>query len=157
MTKGNMIRYYRYFSAAGSYIIGFTYDHIIYMTTMAEIKPRYLTVEQASRNYGDALRLRIRKEHKPALLKNAIALGPETQLIDTVGHINDKGQLKYWNKGDMFEKLVAEHFGLVWVKDTTGFWVKGDINVNGIEIQIKFADASLTNTNQLHRLQKGLR
>lgn len=71
-----MIKYYRRFSAAERYILGFVEKHIVYMVEVDEIMPRFLTVEQASRNQGENLRLRIRKGHKAELMKqNAIALG----------------------------------------------------------------------------------
>lgn len=158
MTKGNMIRYYRKFSAAERYILGFVENHIVYMVEVDEIMPRFLTVEQASRNQGENLRLRIRKAHKAELMKhNAIALGKDTDLVDSIGHLNNKGKMAYWNKGEMFEKMVTEYFGQIWEKDTVGFWVQGDINLNGVEVQIKLADATLMDTNKMHKLQKSFR
>ena len=158
MTKGNMIRYYRKFSAAERYILGFVENHIVYMVEVDEIMPRFLTIEQASRNQGENLRLRSRKTHKAALMKhNAIALGKDTELIDSIGHLNNKGKMAYWNKGEMFEKMVTEYFGQIWEKDTVGFWVQGDINLNGVEVQIKLADATLMDTNKMHKLQKSFR
>lgn len=65
--------------------------------------------------------------------------------------------MAYWNKGEMFEKMVTEYFGQTWEKDTIGFWVQGDINLNGVEVQIKLADATLMDTNKMHKLQKNLK
>lgn len=158
MTRGNMIRYYRKFSAAQGYILGFIEKHMVYMVRVNEIMPRYLNVEEASRGQGENLRLRIRKAHKAELMKkDAIVIGTETDLIDTVGHLNKKGKMCYWNKGEMFEKMVTEYFGQVWEKDTIGFWIQGDINLNGVEVQIKLADATLMDTNKMHKLQKNLK
>ena len=143
MTKGNMIRYYRKFSAANEYIIGFTLNHKVYMVRTKEITPQYLRVEEASRNYGENLRFRVLKAQKEKLLDSAICLGTDSILNST-----------YWNKGEMFEKVVTEYFGQVWKKDTIPFTKHGDINVNGIEVQIKFENATLMNTTQMHRLQR---
>lgn len=39
-------------------------------------------------------------------------------------------------------------------KDTVPFWVCGDIQLDGIEIQIKFDSASLLNTSQIEKVLK---
>lgn len=145
MTKATMLKYYRNASAAGRYIIGFEYKHEIYMTEVKEIMPRFLAVEKASGNRGESLRLRLHKAHKEQLLRNktCIALGSDSQLKD-----------KTYNKGEIFEKLVTEHYGQTWKKDTVPFWVCGDIQIDGVEVQIKFDSASLLNTNQIEKVLK---
>lgn len=143
MTKQTFIRTYRNYSAADSYILGFTYAHNLYMIEVNEIMPRFLSVEEASRNQGENLRLRLKKKYKEQLLrKGAIMLGSADCLVA------DK-----YNKGEIFEKLVTEHFGQTWEKDTVPFWIQGDINVNGKEIQIKLDSATLMNTKQIARLK----
>ena len=144
MTKASMIKTYRRFSAADNYILGFVYEKMLYMVRVAEIMPRYLNVEKASRNQGENLRLRLKKAHKVQLMKKApICLGSADCLNDS----------KY-NKGEIFEKLVTEYYGQEWKKDTIPFWVQGDINLNGEEIQIKLDSATLMNTKQIKKLQK---
>lgn len=144
MTKATMIRNYRKYSAAEGYILGFVYNKMLYFVELEEIMPRYLNVEEASRNQGDNLRLRLKKAHKESFMKkNPICLGSADLLI----------QSKY-NKGEIFEKLVTEYFGQTWEKDTIPFWVQGDINVDGKEIQIKLDSATLMNTKQIKRLKK---
>ena len=144
MTKATMIKNYRKFSAADSYIIGFIFDKMLYFVEMEEIMPRYLNVEEASRNQGDNLRLRLKKAHKASLMKKSpICLGSADLLTES----------KY-NKGEIFEKLVTEYYGQTWEKDTVPFWVQGDINLGGKEVQIKFDSATLMNTKQIKKLQK---
>lgn len=140
MTKRTMIRHYRSHSAADKYILGFTYNNMLYMVMVDEIKPRFLTVEQASRNQGENLRLRIRKPLKEQLLRNydCVCVGSKSDLVA------DK-----YNKGEIFEKIVTEYFGQTWVKDIVPFWVQGDINLDGVEVQIKLEDATLCNTKQI--------
>lgn len=143
MNKTSMIKTYRQFSAADNYILGFIYEKMLYMVRVAEIMPRYLNVEEASRNQGENLRLRLKKAHKKQLLKKApICLGSADCLNDS----------KY-NKGEIFEKLVTEYYGQIWRKDTTPFWVQGDININGEEVQIKLDSATLMNTKQMAKLK----
>jgi hypothetical protein len=143
MTKANMIKIYRQFSAADNYILGFVYEKMLYMVRVDEIMPRYLHVEEASRNQGENLRLRLKRKHKEQLMKKApICLGSVDCLHDS----------KY-NKGEIFEKLVTEYYGQEWKKDTIPFWVQGDINLNGEEVQIKLDSATLMNTKQIARLK----
>jgi hypothetical protein len=145
MTKKTMIKWYRDKSAADSYIIGFTYNKNIYMVNVAEIMPRYLSVEEASRNQGENLRLRLRKNHKASLMKkNPICLGSANLLNE-----------EKYNKGEIFEKLVTEYYGQIWEKDTIPFWVQGDINIGGKEVQIKLDSATLMNTKQIEKFKKG--
>ena len=55
MTKRTMIDTYRRFSAADGYILGYVYAGELWMIEMNEIKPRFLTVEEASRNQAKIL------------------------------------------------------------------------------------------------------
>ena len=145
MTKRTMINHYRNHSAADSYIVGFVYDKNLYFVKMAEIAPRFLSVEVASRNQGENLRLRLKKSHRASLMKkNPVCLGSADMLVA------DK-----YNKGEIFEKAVTEYYGQTWEKDTVPFWVQGDINLNGEEVQIKLDSATLMNTKQIAKLKKG--
>ena len=58
------------------------------------------------------------------------------------------------NAGENFERIITETLtDELWVKDSVPFWVKGDINVNGEEIQIKLDGAELTNEKTLARAE----
>lgn len=141
-----MINTYRKYSVADSYILGFVVDKMLYMLEVAEIAPRFLNVEEASRNQGENLRLRLRKAHKISLMKKSpICLGSADCL-----------NAEKYNKGEIFEKLVTEYFGQVWKKDTVPFYKDGDITVNGKKIQIKLDSATLMNTKQIKNIKKAL-
>lgn len=143
-TKRTMIKHYRNHSAADSYILGFVNDKMLYMVEVAEIMPRFLSVEQASRNQGENLRLRIKKNLKKQLMKkNPVCLGSAELL-----------KAEKYNKGEIFEKLVTEYFGQNWVKDTIPFWVQGDLEINGRQVQIKLDSATLMNTKQIVKLKQ---
>ena len=148
MTKETMIRNYRKFSAADSYILGFEYKHQIYMVEVNEIMPRYMTVERESSKKGGArkLQLRLKREHKEALIrKGATLIGNEDIL---------NGQ---YNKGIEFERIVSEMNGQTFRgKDNVGFWVAGDLNIEGREVQIKFNGAQIVVETTLERLKKAV-
>jgi len=143
MTKQTMIRNYRKYSVADSYIIGFVANGMVYFTEVKEIAPRFLNVEQASRNQGFNLRLRMKAEYRNRLAKKAICLGSKDILTES----------KY-NKGEIFEKYITEFFGQVWTKDTVPFYEDGDITVDGRKIQIKLDSATLCNTKQIAKLKR---
>ena len=146
MNKQTMIRTYRKYSVADSYILGFIVNHMVYMVEVAEIMPRLLNVEEASRNQGENLRLRIKKAQKAQLMKkNPICLGADSCLV-----------AEKYNKGEIFEKLVTEYYGQTWKKDTVPFYIDGDINVDGRKIQIKLDSATLMSTKQIKNIKKAL-
>ena len=143
MVKRTMMKWYEKFSAADGYIVGFVMDKMLYMVEMERIAPRFLNVEEASRNQGENLRLRLKKAQKQSLAKKAICLGSADVLTA------DK-----YNKGELFEKVVTEYYGQEWEKDTIPFYMQGDINVNGRELQIKLDSATLANSKMLEKLKR---
>ena len=148
MTKETMIKNYRKYSAADAYILGFIYNHVVYAVEVAEIMPRFIRVEYESSKKGGCakLQLRLPKRYQEQLLKKgAIALGSEDIL---------NGE---YNKGVEFERIITELNGQVFEgKDSVPFYVKGDLNVNGKEIQVKFNGAQIVVERTLKRLKKGL-
>ena len=146
MTKTTMIKNYRKFSAADSYILGFEYKHNIYAIEISEIPPRYMTVERESSKKGGSakLQLRLKKTYKEQLLrKGAMLIGNEDIL---------KGQ---YNKGVEFERIISEMNGQEFRgKENVGFWVEGDLEINGRQVQIKFNGAQIVVEKTLERLKR---
>ena len=144
-----MIKNYRKFSGAESYIIGFIYKHQLYMIKVAEIMPRYMSVQHSSSKTGRVpkLQLTINNSHKEQMIrKGAICLGSEDLIV-----CDDL------NKGFAFERLVSEFYGIEYRgQDNVGFWVGGDLEVNGEQIQVKFQGAQIVAEKTLERLKKGL-
>lgn len=141
MERLEMFGYYEKFNKAEKYIIGFAHKGKLYMQMVEHINPDMVTLETASKNQGVSLRFRPRSAHKAEMLLEAICLGAVDMLLDS----------KY-NKGEMFEKIVTEYYGQEWVKDNVPFHKAGDINVDGVEIQIKFQNAAFCTSNTLQRL-----
>ena len=128
MTKQAMWNNYKAISGAHTYILGFELNKELYMVTRKQVG-QFLSYEQASRGQGMGLRLRMKKADKVRLAKKGICLGS-------------------------IERLVHEHFGQTWEKDNKPFTKCGDIQVNGVEIQIKFDGATFTNEKTLARQKK---
>ena len=150
MTKGNAIRYYRKFSGADAYILGFIYKHELYAITVDEIMPRFMRVERSSAKKGghEKLQFRLRNEHKEQLIrKGAQKIGTETDLLEIPN-----------NKGVSFERMVYRMNGQEpREKDNIRFTEGGDINVNGIEYQVKLEGAQIVEFRTLTKIQKEMR
>ena len=149
MNKQTMIRNYRRFSAAEAYVLGFEYNKVIYAVMVNEIMPRFMRVERESSKKGGAqkLQLRITKPLKEQLLrKGAVALGGKEILVG-----------KY-NKGVEFERVISELNGIEFRgKENVGFWVEGDLEIDGKQVQVKFNGAQIVVEKTLHRLQREAR
>ena len=136
---------YESLTAVRDYGIGFIVKHQLYLVFTNSLPIEWLRIEKASRGQGWSLRLRMTKEVRESLMTTAICLGSEDLLID-----------EKYNKGETFERCVAEYYGLPWAKDTKCFTDGGDLNINGVEVQIKLNTATITTEKTLNR-QKGLR
>lgn len=145
MKKENAIRYYRKFSAADAYIVGFVYKKEVYVATVKELMPRWIRVEHEASSKGgkEKLQLRLRNEHKEQLIRKG-ATKVDYKVV--------KGK-----NGRAFEKWVYEQAGKAdeyrGDGDHIGFWVEGDINIDGIEYQVKFEGAQIVVFETLKNLQ----
>ena len=141
MERMEMLGYYERFNKAEKYIIGFAHKGMVYMEIVDHLNPDMVTLESASKNQGVSLRFRPKSAHKAQMLVESICLGTVEMLLD-----------EKYNKGEMFEKVVTEYYGQEWVKDTVPFHKAGDINVGGVEIQIKFEKAALATSKTIEKL-----
>lgn len=146
MTKTTMIKNYRKFSKADSYIIGFLYKGSVYAIEVNEIAPRFMKVEHESSKKGGyaKLQLRLNNLYKEQLIrKGAYMLGNASLL---------EGE---YNKGVEFERYITEMNGQTFRgKDNVGFWVAGDIEIEGRQVQVKFEGAQIVVERTLIRLVK---
>lgn len=149
MTKQRMIKLYRQYSGADSYIIGFVYKHELYMIEVDEIMPRQMQVLHTSHKngYQPKLQLVLNNHLKEQFIrKGATHLGSEEMVMN--------GE---FNKGVEFERLICEINGIEFRgKDSVGFWVGGDVEINGRQVQVKFQGAQIVAEKTLKRLQSGL-
>lgn len=144
-----MIKLYRQYSGADSYIIGFVYKHELYMIEVDEIMPRQMQVLHTSHKngYQPKLQLVLNNHLKEQFIrKGATCLGSEEIVMN--------GE---FNKGVEFERLICEMNGIEFRgKDSVGFWVGGDVEINGRQVQVKFQGAQIVAEKTLKRLQSGL-
>ena len=141
MKKETLIRWYRQMNCSEMYILGFIRNHRVYLIHYdGEIPPRYIRYCQASRGMGSQIRFDPIVKYKDQLIrKGAACIGDESELFPA----------SCKNRGERFEKLVFEMAGQKWQKDCVPCWVAGDININGVEIQIKFEKATFTDEQKI--------
>ena len=147
MTKGNAIRYYRKFSGADRYIMGFVYKHELYAIAVDEIMPRFMRVEKSSSKKGghEKLQLRLNNKYMEQLIrKGAEKIGTEDDLLEIPK-----------NKGVSFERMIYRMNNQEpREKDNVRFDKGGDININGVEYQIKLNGAQIVEFRTLNKIQK---
>lgn len=144
----NLIDRYNAVAYTHQYIWGFEFKGNIYMAiTDSAVMPFVCKLDKASRGAGYALRFCPTADQKMVLMPNATLLCSKKFFEETVA-------ASKYNKGEIFEKMVTEHFGQVWTKDAVPFTEDGDITVNGIAYQIKFQKATFCNEKSIANLEK---
>ena len=148
MFNAEMANRYNRIAGAHKYIVGFIRHGVVYYVQLDFAGLcGLLKNDRASSKRGGTLKLRVRVNSEQAI--RFINRG-EAVALCKVEELNDG---KY-NKGENFERIITETLtSELWVKDSVPFYVKGDINVNGEEIQIKLDGAELTNEKTLARAE----
>lgn len=126
-------------SAASEYWFGFVVAGMLYVMTGMTFEELsvFFKLDRASTAKGGFQKIRIKAKaaELKALVEKALLLGPDSLLMDD-----------HWNKGEMFEKVITERFtNEQWVKDSVPFFIAGDAEINGKQVQIKLNGAELTN------------
>lgn len=141
-----MIDRYNAIAYTHQYIWGFEYKGNVYMATTDEtVMPYICKLDMASRGAGYALRFCPNAQQKLALMPNA-------ELLCSKKYFEDVYAACKYNRGEVFEKLVTEHFGQVWTKDNVPFTEDGDLTVNGVAYQLKYQKATFCNEKSLASL-----
>ena len=126
---------------AHSYIMGFSYSDMVYMTIVTDSALCDLArLDKASRGQGYALRYRPSKAQKQAIVDHSDAV-----VVCSKKDFDNMVKNSKYNKGEIFEKLVTEKFGQEWHKDNTRFTESGDIMVNKVSYQIKYERGTFVN------------
>ena len=145
MNRDEMIALHHAHDAAEAYILGFVHHHVLYAIELNELPETVLKLDRASSSRGGQAKIRVRvaKAEKLALIAaGAQAIGVEADLETDGGH----------NRGDNFERIIARRAGLSWSKNSTPFWVAGDLRIDGREIQVKLDSAELTTEKALRTM-----
>lgn len=149
MFNREMANRYNRIAGAHKYIIGFVRHGNVYYVELTFIELcELLKDDRASSKRGGTLKLRVRVSAEQAI--NFIHSGKAVELCK----VEELEANTKYNKGENFERIITETLtSELWVKDSVPFYVKGDINVNGEEIQIKLDGAELTNEKTLTKAE----
>lgn len=149
MFNQEMANRYNRIAGAHKYIVGFVRHGNVYYVELTFIELcELLKDDRASSKRGGTLKLRVRVSAEQAI--NFIHSGKAVELCK----VEELEANAKYNKGENFERIITETLtSELWVKDSVPFYVKGDINVNGEEIQIKLDGAELTNEKTLTKAE----
>lgn len=149
MFNREMANRYNRIAGAHKYIVGFVRHGNVYYVELTFIELcELLKDDRASSKRGGTLKLRVRVSAEQAI--NFIHSGKAVELCK----VEELEANTKYNKGENFERIITETLtSELWVKDSVPFYVKGDINVNGEEIQIKLDGAELTNEKTLTKAE----
>lgn len=152
MTHEAMIYWYNRTAGAHSYIVGFIKSGRLYYVKLTFVElTALLKADKCSAARGGYNKIRVRVNSDQAWM--FIASGKAVE----VGTVGDLSADSKHNKGENFERIITEKLtSEKWEKDSVPYYVKGDINVDGEEIQIKLDGAELTNEKTLSNVLKML-
>lgn len=143
----NLISFYTSRAFTDNYIFGFTLAGMVYMVTINhadDVLPYVMNLDKASRGQGYALRFKPNKAQKAVLMESG-----DIKALCSMEYFEECVNNSKYNKGEIFEKMVTESFGLTWEKDNVPYTDAGDIRVGQIDYQIKFEKATFTNEKSM--------
>lgn len=146
MTLIGMQREYNKHSAADEYWFAFPRNGKVYFIKLRHIPRKYMRLTHAASSRGGYAKIKL--YISTAECDEAIQKGKATYLCEESDLDSDLGH----NRGENVERIITETYtAQTWVKDSVPFWVAGDIEVDGKQIQIKYIGAELTNESTLRK------
>lgn len=144
----NLISRYETVAYTHNYVFGFTYNGIIYYLEKAGLSFG-IKLDRASSKCGGGYSIRYNptKTEKKTLVESGVA-----KVLCTVAYFDDLKANSKYNKGEIFEKLITEKFGLEWEKDNVPFFKGADIETNGKAYSVKFEKATVCTESTLVKL-----
>lgn len=132
-------------SAARVFYIGFVVDGKLYMIVLRDTIPAaFLRVTTTSKTHVNAVRVQVTSKLAKLLVKDGIAI--ELGAAAAMDY-NDS-----YNRGEHFERYIVERFtDKQWAKDSTPWYIAGDAEINGEQVQIKFNGATVTDERKIAR------
>lgn len=134
---------YEQYSKASIYRIGFRYYSGVYYVDIPRLPKEWVYIDTNSKGCI-ALRLRIGKDIKQALIKSGLAV--------YIMSYSDFTKIKGYNNGVKFEGYMWRKYKHTYRKDSNAFYDKPDITLNGIGYQLKWQNATIVKIDTLDRL-----
>lgn len=154
MTPGNFFRYYNRLNGADRYFLVFTHQNMVWVADLRHIASTwcYKTRESTKNGGWEKWMLKASLLPKERLVKHAVCLM-------TVAEFEAQRKASHLNRGYFCEKLVCDRLNCTPAssKKNARFDECGDVVMNGVQYQVKFENATLTNVNVLHHAQADAR
>ena len=160
MTKGNFFRYYNKLNGADKYIIFFEYGPQVYKAIVSHIAPRWCNESRESYRYNKNGERKGGEQKWSMYLNNKekeLLIRKGAEPVFTVAELNTMFP-ETKNKGRKCEKWLHEVYNLGEHRnDIDRFDKGGDVCIDGVEYQVKFQNASLTNVRAIRNAQDARR
>ena len=140
-----LLNAYETLNAATTHFLGFVLHGIVYGGYFREVPLEVLRLSTTSSKRHAVAQIRV-YFHKATKLE-MVANGT----VKPIGTVEDLIVKNGYNRGDNFERLVAEINNIRgWKKNSVPFWIAGDLFINGEQVQVKFDGAELVNETKLN-------
>ena len=148
--RHKMTSFYKETAFTHHYIFGYAYKKNVYMTiTTDEVLNEVITLDRAGHNEGVAIKF------KPNNAQKLMLMSINNEPICTEEYLETLTKNSKYNRGEIFEKIITEKFGQIWVKDNIPYTEDGDITINGVAYQIKYQRATfLTEKGMIKKMDK---
>lgn len=152
MTTGNFFRYYNKLNGADRYLLFFVHEGYVWMADLKHLSRNWCRVERESSKNGGWQKWKLVPSKLP---KEKLARRATTRKVMTVVEFDS---LKGANKGWKCEQWLVDNFDCTTPDCKNARFDRcGDVRMNGVEYQVKFENASLTNVHVLHNAQRDAR
>ena len=132
-----------------NYINGFVFNGLVYYYETIGMNTEYLKLEKLPNGYH-TVKYRPNNTNKKDLINSGIC-----KVLCTESLFNEMVKNSKYNKGEIFEKLLTEKFGLEWKKDNIRVDKGADIETEEKSYSVKFEKARVIDENVLINIECG--
>lgn len=144
----SLIARYNRMAYTHNYVYGFIKNGLVYMMYGYGLTFG-IKLDKASTKNGGGYSIRFSPTEAE---KQAAINSGECEVICTEAAFLEMVKNSKYNKGEIFEKLITEKFGLVWEKDNVPFFKGADIETEEKAYSVKFQKATICTETTLNKI-----
>lgn len=154
--KAYLVSGYNRHAYTHNYIVGVKRDGLVYACVCCNFDLAMLAKAEKGSSHSDdswCLRWRANEGHREqvfAAAEQVFAVCTVDELERVAAEISTGRK----NRGSAFEKVLTEHYGQVWNKDSLPFYKGADLVVDGVDYQVKYEGCNFTNEKTLRELER---
>lgn len=148
MTLKNFLHYYHLLNGAQRYLLFFIYKKVVYVYNCKSLAPRWMVEARESTRNGGYMKwmLHVKEGEKAKLVSKSVPVMTMEEW-NSLPYANNKGhRCEYWLHKVL--NLPGEY-----KPDHERFDKCGDVVIDGIQYQVKYQHASMTNVHTLAHAQ----